>query len=175
VAREPDGACLGFLRIHKPVPIHPLIMNSIATWNPFRELEDMQHRILRAINVPATRSAEDRQVPGTADWVPALDVSENEHEYLIKAEIPEVKKEDVKVTVENGVLTFRGERRLDQEEKTRKYHRVERSYGSFLRSLAMPDDADPDKVAAEFKDGLLHIHLLKSEAKKPKQIEVSVS
>ncbi len=151
-------------------------MNSLTTWNPFRELEDMQNRILRAVQLnPSARPETDRQPLAAAQWMPAVDISEDDGEYLIKAELPEVGKDDVKVTVENGVLTLRGERRFEQEEKTRKYHRIERGYGSFMRSLSLPDDADADKVSADYKDGLLRIHLPKSEAKKPKQIEVSVN
>src|SRR5207237_10926080 len=90
-----------------------------------------------------------------ADWMPLADVTEDEKEYLIKAELPELKKEDVKVTVENGVLTISGERKFEKEEKKKKYHRVERGYGTFMRSFALPDDADGNKVKAEFKNGLL--------------------
>ncbi len=148
----------------------------MTTWNPFRELEDMQDRILRAINLnPNARPAEERKTLAAAQWTPTVDISEDDNEYLIKAELPEVKKEDVKVTVENGVLTLRGERKFEKEENGKKYHRIERSYGSFMRSLSMPDDADAEKVAADYKDGVLQIHLPKSEAKKPRQIEVSVS
>lgn len=136
----------------------------------------MQDRILRAINLnPNARPAEERQALAAAKWTPSVDISEDDNEYLIKVELPEVKKEDVKVTVENGVLTLRGERKFEKEEKGRKYHRIERSYGSFMRSLSMPDDADAEKVAADYKDGVLQIRLPKSEAKKPRQIEVSVN
>jgi len=136
----------------------------------------MQDRILRAINLtPSGRSSDENRTLAAAQWTPSVDISEDENEYLIKAELPEVGKEDVKVTVENGVLTLRGERRFEKEEKARKYHRIERSYGSFMRSLAMPDDADAEKVAAEFKDGLLKVHLPKSEAKKPREIEVALT
>jgi HSP20 family protein len=109
-----------------------------------------------------------------ADWVPSVDVSETEGEYQIKAELPEVKKEDVKVTVEDGVLTIQGERKHEKEEKGKKYHRVERSYGSFVRSFTLPDLVDEEKVKAEFKDGVLNVQLPKSEKAKPKAIEVAV-
>jgi HSP20 family protein len=89
--------------------------------------------------------------------------------------LPELKKEDVKVTVENGVLTISGERKFEKEEKKKKYHRVERGYGTFMRSFALPDDADGKKVKAEFKNGLLTVHLPKSEGAKPKHIEVNVA
>ena len=151
-------------------------MNMITNWNPFREMETMQDRILRAMNLSSSRNdAEGKQGITTTEWTPTVDISEDEHGYHIKAELPEVKKEDVHVTVESGVLTIRGERRFEKEETTRKYHRVERSYGSFLRSFSIPDDSDPAAVSAEYKDGVLAIVLPKSEEKKPKRIEVSVS
>src|SRR6202011_2607294 len=108
-----------------------------------------------------------------ADWVPIADITEDEKEYLIKAELPDLKKEDVKVTLENGVLTISGERKF--EKKNKKYHRVERAYGRFVRSFALPDDADPNGVQADFKDGVLIVHLPKNEKAKPKQIEVNVN
>ena len=86
-----------------------------------------------------------------------------------------MKKEDVKVTVENGLLTISGERKFEKEEKKKKYHRVERGYGTFMRSFALPDDADFGKVNAEFKDGVLTVHVPKSEHAQPKQIEVKVA
>lgn len=151
-------------------------MNAITTWNPFREMEDMQERILRAMNRTSLRPSGDARQPAVAAvWAPAVDISEDADGYLIKAELPEVAKEEVKVTVESGVLTVSGERKLEREETDRKYHRIERSYGSFSRSFAMPEDADPDHVTAEFKEGLLQVRLPKSAASKPKQIEVSVT
>ena len=104
-----------------------------------------------------------------------LSSQSTDKEYLIKAELPEIKKEDVKVTVENGLLTISGQRKLEKEEKGRKYHRVERSYGSFVRSFTLPDNADGNKVNAEFKEGVLKVHVGKSENARPKQIEVKVS
>jgi HSP20 family protein len=109
-----------------------------------------------------------------ADWVPSVDVSETDGEYQIKAEIPDVKKEDVRVTLEDGVLTIQGERKQEKEEKGKKYHRIERSYGSFVRSFTLPDLVDEEKVKAEFKDGVLNLKLPKSEKAKPKAIEVTV-
>ena len=103
------------------------------------------------------------------------DITEDDKEYLIKAELPEMSKEDVKVTVENGVLTIAGERKFEKEEKKKKYHRVERGYGSFVRTFALPEDADADRVKAQFKQGILEVHLPKNEKAKPKQIEVNVA
>ena len=110
-----------------------------------------------------------------AEWSPLVDISEDDKEYRIKVELPEVKKEDVKVTAEQGTLTIMGERKFEKEEKGRKYHRVERAYGSFGRSFSLPDDASPVKVSAEFKDGVLTVHLVKDEKAKPQHIEVKVS
>ncbi len=150
-------------------------MNSIVNWNPLRELEGMQDRILRAMHLGSPQQPENRQGLATVQWAPTIDISEDEHEYVVHAEIPGVQKEDVHVTLENGVLNIRGERRFEKEDKGRTYHRVERCYGTFSRSLAMPEDVDPDQVKAEFKDGLLKVRLAKSESKKPRQIEVLVN
>jgi HSP20 family protein len=104
-----------------------------------------------------------------------VDIVEDQKEYIIKAELPEIKKEEVKVTVENGVLTISGERRAEKEDQGKTYHRIERVYGRFARSFSIPDDADASKVNAEFKDGLLRVHLAKNEKATPKAIEVKVS
>jgi HSP20 family protein len=103
-----------------------------------------------------------------------VDISEDEHEFLVKAELPDLKKEEVKVSVENGELTISGERKAEKEEKNKKYHRIERSYGSFARSFTLPDSVSGDKVSADFKDGMLAVHLPKSEKAKPRSIEVKV-
>jgi HSP20 family protein len=110
-----------------------------------------------------------------ADWAPLVDISEDHQEFLIKAELPEVKKEDVKITLEDGMLTITGDRRFEKEENGKKYHRVERAYGSFVRTFSLPDDASPGKVSAEFKDGVLRVHLAKDEKARPQQIEVKVA
>jgi HSP20 family protein len=102
-------------------------------------------------------------------------ISDDDKEWLVKADLPEVKKEDVKVTVESGVLILTGERKFEKEEKDKKYHRIERSYGNFFRSFTLPEGADGAKVSAEFKDGVLKVHLPKSERAKAKAIEVKVA
>jgi HSP20 family protein len=142
-------------------------------WDPFRELEDMSDRLNRMFARPATRT-NGKETMIVADWTPSVDISETDGEYLIKAELPDVKREDVKVMLEDGVLTIQGERKQEREEKGKKYHRVERSYGSFVRSFSLPDVIDEEKVKAEFRDGLLNLHLPKSEKAKPKAIEVKV-
>jgi len=147
---------------------------TLVRWDPFRELEDMSDRLNRMFSRRALPQANGKETMVVADWVPSVDVSETDGDYQIKAEIPDVKKEDVKVTVENGVLTIQGERKQEKEEKGKKYHRVERSYGSFVRSFTLPDLVDEEKVKAEFKDGVLNLQLPKSEKAKPKAIEVKV-
>jgi HSP20 family protein len=162
-------------RIKTPVLISN-IMNTITTWNPLRDLEQMQDRVLRSLGLNANRRLPDIEPSmSLAEWAPSVDIVEDDNEYLIKAEVPEVNKEDVKVTVENGMVTLRGERKLEKEEEHKKYHRIERSYGSFLRSFSIPENADPNKVSAEFKDGVLLVHLAKSEEKRPRCVEVTVN
>ena len=146
---------------------------TLVRWDPFRELESMSDRLNRVFSRP-TLSTSGREALTVADWLPTVDISETDSEYLIKAELPEVKKEDVKVTVENGVLTLQGERRQEKEEKGKKYHRVERSYGSFVRSFTLPESVDESAVKAEYKDGMLNLHLPKTEKVKPKSIDVKV-
>ncbi|MBH0197490.1 MAG: Hsp20/alpha crystallin family protein [Nitrospira sp.] len=146
---------------------------TLVRWDPFRELEEMSDRLNRAFARPALRN-EGKEYLTVADWVPTVDISESEGEYLIKAELPEVKKEDVKVSVEDGVLTLSGERRQEKEEKGKKYHRVERSYGSFVRSFSLPESVDEGGVKAQYTDGVLNLHLPKTEKVKPKSIEVKV-
>ena len=147
---------------------------TLVRWNPSRELEEMSDRLNRMFNRQDLPQANAKETMVVADWAPSVDISETDGEYQIKAEIPDVKKEDVKVTLEDGVLTIQGERKHEKEEKGKKYHRIERSYGSFVRSFTLPDLVDEEKVKAEFKDGVLNLQLPKSEKAKPKAIEVKV-
>ncbi len=110
-----------------------------------------------------------------ATWAPACDIYETENEIVVKAELPEVKKEDVKVTFENNLLTIHGERKLSEETKKENYHRVERSYGEFTRSFVLPNFVDPAKINAEFKEGILRVTMAKREEAKPKQVAINVS
>lgn len=148
---------------------------TLVRWDPFRELEEVSDRLNRMFSRPAIATKNGKESLTVADWTPTVDISETDGEYLIKAELPEVKKEDVKVTLEDGVLTLTGERRQEKEEKNTKYHRVERSYGSFVRSFSLPELVDETKVKAEYKDGVLSLHLPKSEKAKPRAIEVKVA
>jgi HSP20 family protein len=110
----------------------------------------------------------------TGDWAPRVDIAETDKEFSIRAEIPEVKKEDVKVTVDNGVLSLRGERKQEKEEKGKKFHRIERFYGSFTRSFTLPDNVDESKIEASYKDGMLYLTIPKTEETKPKAIDVKI-
>jgi len=139
--------------------------------DPEQELQDVLDRYTRALGQPRAGSQE---VIATGDWAPRVDIAETDKAFEIKAEIPEVNKEDVKVTVHNGVLTIRGERKQETEEKGKKFHRVERCYGSFTRSFTLPDNVDETKISASFKDGVLNIQIQKIEQAKPKSIEVKV-
>ena len=150
-------------------------MNLIRYESPgfpmFREMEETLDRLNRLFG---TRPNGKENLLVT-DWTPTVDIQETEGEYLVKAELPEVKKEDVKVTVENGVLTLQGERKQEKEEKGKRFHRVERAYGTFLRTFTVPIDADENKVAADFKEGILRVHIPKTEKPRPKAIDVKVS
>jgi HSP20 family protein len=151
-------------------------MSAVTRWDPFKEMEESQNRLARIFGLTAPRLPNGGKESMTiTEWAPSVDISEDDKEWLVKADLPEVKKEEVKVTVENGVLTITGERKFEKEEKDKKYHRIERSYGNFLRSFTLPDAADGSKVNAEFKDGVLKVHLPKSEKAKPKMVEVKVA
>lgn len=149
---------------------------NLVKWDPFRELEEVSNRLNRLFgHIPASSTSSSREQLATADWLPSTDVSETDTEYLIKVEIPGVSKEDVKVFVQDGMLTMQGERKMEKEEKGKKFHRIERSYGRFMRSFRIPDDADENSVKAAFKDGLLNVTLAKTAKGKSKAIDVSVS
>lgn len=150
-------------------------MTSLTRWNPFREMEEFLERFSGPIGRRASRQGESgREAMTLADWAPSVDIVEKDNEFLIKAELPEVRKEDVKVSVHQGVLTIQGERRTEREEKDQKFHRVERSYGTFARTFTLPENVREDRVRARFKDGMLYLHIEKSEQSKPKAIEVKI-
>ena len=136
-----------------------------------QEMRDILDRYARAVGQPQAGSQE---VIATGDWAPRVDIAETDKAFEIKAEIPEVNKEDFKVTVHNGVLTIQGERKQETEETGKKFHRVERFYGSFTRSFTLPDNVDETKISASFKDGVLNLQIQKTEEAKPKSIEVKV-
>ena len=145
-------------------------------WNPWKEFEDLQNRLTTTLGREAMkRPTEGKEPLKLAEWAPLVDITEDEKEFLVKAELPEVKKEDVKVTVENGTLTIEGERKFEKEEKNKKYHRIERAYGQFTRAFTLPETADPTRINAEFKDGMLTVHLTKTEKAQPKAVDVKVT
>ena len=154
-------------------------MKSLEVWNPFRELDEVQNRLSTFFGGFPEFGRFPKRLFGNGDvalpdWSPLVDISEDDKEYLVKADLPEMKKEDVKVTVENGVLSISGERKSEKEEKRNKFHRIERSYGTFLRTFTLPDNADSTKIAAEFKEGVLKVHLPKIPAAKPQHVEVKL-
>ena len=152
------------------------MMNTLKRRTQLNDMEAFQHKLDSLLRYsPARRPEGQEEHTPAAEWSPLVDISEDDKEYRIKAELPEVNKEDVKVTAEAGTLTIMGERKFEKEEKGRRFHRVERAYGAFGRSFSLPDDASPARVSAEFKDGVLTVHLPKDEKAKPQQIEVKIS
>jgi HSP20 family protein len=127
----------------------------------FRSFEDA---ITRMLNEPR----------GTRPWSPSVDIYETENELVLRADLPDVKLEDIEVRVENQTLTLKGERKFEEDKDVRGYHRIERSYGTFTRSFTVPSTVDPEKVAAEFKNGVLTVKLPKKEAAKPRQVKIEV-
>ncbi len=110
-----------------------------------------------------------------ADWSPEVDISEDDQGYLLKADLPEMKKDDVRVTVEDGILSVSGERKCQKEDEKKKFHRIERSFGTFRRNFTLPEDADSTKVTAEFRDGVLKVHLPTTPIAKSKATQVKVA
>ncbi|WP_196137557.1 Hsp20/alpha crystallin family protein [Aliikangiella sp. G2MR2-5] len=138
---------------------------SLVRWNPFREFDDFFTPKSRMLNFSHDNGFE-------TNWKPLVDVTEDANEYLIKAELPEVKKENIKVATANGYLTISGDRKFEKEDK--KLHTMERFYGSFERSFNLPDDVREDDIKAEFKDGLLILHLRKTETPTSQQRHIAI-
>ncbi len=148
---------------------------ALVRFDPFRELVTMQDRINRIFGEAHGRRPDD-DVMLRGDFVPPVDIFENEKgEIVIRAELPGIKKEDIDLRVENGTLTIRGERRRDAEVTEDKYHRVERAYGAFARSFAVPGTVDAGAVSADYKNGVLTVVLPVREEAKPRQIQVKVN
>jgi HSP20 family protein len=141
---------------------------NITRWEPFREVEEMFRQYAPVFGRGVRRNGDG------GDWTPVADIIETDKEYVIKAELPEVKKEDVKVTLDNNVLTISGERRQEKEHKDGNEIRVESLYGTFSRSFSLPENVDAKSVRAESKDGVLRVRIPKTEtaAAKPVQIEI---
>lgn len=148
---------------------------AIVKLEPFiKELDEIQTRLGRLFPIRTVRRGLEEDT-FFADWSPAADVQETDTEFLIKADLPEVAKEDVKVQVEDGVLTVQGERRREEETNGKRFHKVEREYGKFVRRFALPIEIDATKVQAEFKNGVLNVHLPKTAKAATKAIDVKVA
>ena len=139
----------------------------LTQWNPFHEMEDPFTHFFRG----AGRGV---AIDPKAGWSPAVDITESAREYLVKAELSGIRKEDVKITVDNGVLMLSGERKFEKDEKDEKSHRIERFYGRFERNFSVPEDVLADRITAECKDGVLTVHLPKTDIKKARSAEIKV-
>jgi HSP20 family protein len=141
---------------------------ALVRWDPVRELAGMEIDRLNRMFADFYGETFNR------GWLPPVDIYESdEHEFVIKAELPEMKREDISLTFENNVLTLRGERTFEQEAKREHFHRVERSYGAFSRSFTLPNTVDASRISAAYKDGVLTVRLPQREDAKPKQISVT--
>src|SRR5467141_1439460 len=151
-------------------------MNTLITWNQLRDMEEAtQNRFNRFLGGFPNRIGNGETPSLTvADWSPEIDISQDDQGYLLKADLPEMKKDDVRVTVEDDILSVSGERKGLKEDQKRKFHRIERSFGNFRRSFTLPEDADSKKVTAEFRDGVLKVHLPTTPIARSKAIEVKV-
>ncbi|MGA8010435.1 MAG: Hsp20/alpha crystallin family protein [Thiomonas sp.] len=146
---------------------------AIVQWNPLSDIDDVFNRYTRALGWPRNAGKSAADVEFTV-WSPRVDISEAPQAFTIKAEIPGVNKDEVKVNVDNGVLTISGERKQEKEEKDKTFHRIERHYGSFSRSFSLPDNADGAATKATFKDGMLNLEIPKKDGAAPKVIEIAV-
>lgn len=149
-------------------------MSNLTRWNPVREFDDLLNRYNRMLGSNWGTEREGKDLFARSDWAPAVDIKETAEAFTIDAELPGMSKDDVKVTVHDGVLTIEGERKHEEESTDKKQHRIERFYGSFMRRFTLPENVDENSVKANFKDGLLSLTLQKSEPKEPKAIEVDV-
>lgn len=145
----------------------------IVRWEPFGEIDSMISRLMPSMfnRLPVRAAGSNGD---TLQWAPSADISETDKEYLIRAELPAVRKEDVKVTVDDGMITIEGDRNQQREDKNEKMHRVESFYGHFTRSFSLPDSVDEDAIRCDSRDGVLTVHIPKaqSHSHQPKQIKV---
>jgi HSP20 family protein len=147
---------------------------NIVRFDPFRDVAALQDRVNRLFADAYRRDNDDLMTRGA--WVPPVDIYETgNHELVLKAELPEVPREDIALRVENNTLTISGQRKLDGEVKEEQYHRIERTYGSFSRSFTLPPTVDTGAIGADYKNGVLTVRLPLREEAKPKEIQVQVS
>ena len=147
---------------------------NIVRLDPFREMAALQDRVNRIFADAYHRENDDLMTRGA--WVPPVDIYDSgKHELVIKAELPDVTREDITLRVENNTLTISGQKKMDSEVKEEQYHRVERAYGNFSRSFTLPQTVDTNAIGAEYRNGVLIVRLPLREEAKPKQIQVKVS
>ena len=149
-------------------------MNGLTRWDPFQELNwwsDRLNRILGPESRPARTEGEQALTYG--NWMPPVDIVEGKDRIKLNVELPGFKESQVNLTVENGMLTIKGERKFEKEDKEENYHRVERSYGTFVRSFTLPTSIDQNRIQADFSDGILHVEMPKREETRPKQIPIA--
>ena len=146
-------------------------MATITRWDPFQDVLSLREAMNQLMEESFVRPA---AAQSGKNFVPALDFSENAEGYLVEAALPGVKPEDVEVTVENNVLTIKGETRQEKEDKQRSFHRIERRFGSFQRTIALPNTVKPDAIKASLEHGVLRLEIPKAEEVKPRKISVNV-
>ena len=145
---------------------------SLISWDPIREMEQMLSR--QSGRRVSARDGSGQESMVLADWAPLVDIHETDDEYVIRAELPEVNKENVSISINNDTLVLEGTRSAEKEEKNKKFHRIERSYGRFARSFAIPDNVDVDKIEAEHNEGMLSVHLPKTKTPPEKSVKIKV-
>ena len=146
---------------------------SITRWEPFRGLSTLQDQVNRLFEDSFVRGRSSQAE--LASWAPAVDIYETENEVVVKADLPDVQEKDIDVRVENNTLTIRGERKFSNEVGEDSYLRVERAYGTFTRSFSLPNTVNTEAIRADYRSGVLTVHIPKREETKPKQIKISVS
>jgi len=144
----------------------------VVKYNPFADVEDFPTG-LRLFQDSINRLFSDQNA--TRPWAPPVDIFETDNELVLKADLPDVKMEDVDIQIENGTLTLKGQRKFEKDEKSKGFHRIERSYGSFVRYFTVPETVDSENVRAEYSNGVLTVTLPKKEVAKPKAIKVQVN
>lgn len=150
-------------------------MNAAVTrWDPFCDLATLKDRMDRLFANSLARFGTFGELVEGSAWLPAVDIIENDDAILLKADLPGIDPKDVDIQVENATLTLRGERRQEKDVKEEDYRRIERSYGSFVRSFTLPNTVDTEKIQAEYRNGVLELTLPKRAEAKPKQIKVAV-
>ena len=147
---------------------------SIMRWRPTRDLTNIREEMNRLFDDFFTGWPERRRGLLEGEWAPSIDVAETEEDVVVTAELPGVKQENVDITIADDVLTLKGEKKEEKEVKKKNYHRIERSYGSFQRSISLPTGVQTDKAKAKYKDGVLQVTIPKAEEAKPKQIKINV-